>query len=322
MNGYMVFKLNPDQESFQQTIIRFLESLCSSERRRARIGATTADEAFWKGCSDLALFELFEDFESSSMIELGILSYECGKHLATEDIAAAIFLGTFLPARDNTYKKSFGALGENCLTGFGISMNNSIDFVPGYAKRVIFSDQTFSSFSGFNIHDHGQQHSSLDITRTYSRFVNKKGISISSPELVRTGLFTLRACEISGICAAVIEMTRNYCLTRKQFGVEIGAFQAVQQQLADIYVKSEGSWALSQFAAWSYDHSPEQRVRASYAALNYAISEASNIIETTIQLHGGIGFTWEHDLHLYLRRAKLHVALFGTNWDHSEALLT
>ncbi len=115
---------------------------------------------------------------------------------------------------------------------------------------------------------------------------------------------TLIASEISGCLSRAIEMTVEYVKTREQFGVPVGGFQAVQQRLADMYVSSESVAALTRFASWSATASPEQFGMASLAALQRALSLGPEVLEGAIQLHGGIGFTHEFDLHLYLRRVK------------------
>jgi alkylation response protein AidB-like acyl-CoA dehydrogenase len=117
-------------------------------------------------------------------------------------------------------------------------------------------------------------------------------------------LQVLWAQELSGIAAAVVALTSEYVKTRTQFGKQIGSFQAVQHTLSDMYSRAEASRSLSQFAAWSLAAKQDQGELAGRAALAFATKEVPAIVESAIQLHGGIGFTWEHDLHLYLRRAQ------------------
>jgi alkylation response protein AidB-like acyl-CoA dehydrogenase len=116
-------------------------------------------------------------------------------------------------------------------------------------------------------------------------------------------------------------MTVEYAKTRQQFGAAIGSFQAIQQKIAQCYAHSESLTSLSQFASWSAAHSPHQRTLTSQAAILAATEFGPMICETAIQAHGGIGFTWEYDLHLYLRRAKLIEAAFGLNEDRARALV-
>lgn len=130
---------------------------------------------------------------------------------------------------------------------------------------------------------------------------------------MRTGLMLLKACEISGACERVVEITRDYVCTRKQFAVPVGGFQAVQHGLAEMHLQSESLASLAGFGAWALENSKEQAEMASQAAIMYACEVGPLIVEKAIQFHGGIGFTWEYDLHLYLRRVRSSAALFSPN---------
>jgi alkylation response protein AidB-like acyl-CoA dehydrogenase len=121
--------------------------------------------------------------------------------------------------------------------------------------------------------------------------------------------------------ARVVEMTADYLKTREQFGVPVGAFQAVQQRIADAYAASESLGALCRFAAWSVVSSPEQRPLTARAAIAHAAEVGPTVCEAAIQVHGGIGFTWEYDLHLFLRRAKAIQAAFPMNAERVASLL-
>mgnify|MGYP001193121216 CR=1 FL=1 len=113
------------------------------------------------------------------------------------------------------------------------------------------------------------------------------------------------AAELVGITDRVLELTLEYVKLRKQFGVEIASFQSVQHRLADMYVFYESLAALTRFAAYSAQSSPEQFCFSANAASNYGLRQTPQIVEAAIQLFGGVGFTFEHVLHLYLRRAQL-----------------
>jgi alkylation response protein AidB-like acyl-CoA dehydrogenase len=132
----------------------------------------------------------------------------------------------------------------------------------------------------------------------------------------------LRAAQISGICDRVVGITADYVRQRKQFDVPVGGFQAVQHQLANAYLESESLAALTAFAGWAAAESPEQLALAAESAAVMALGKGSFVVETAVQLHGGIGFTWEYDLHLYLRRVKFLEALYGSGGAEVERLLS
>jgi alkylation response protein AidB-like acyl-CoA dehydrogenase len=123
------------------------------------------------------------------------------------------------------------------------------------------------------------------------------------------------------MCKAVERKALLHVADRKQFGVAIGSFQAVQHALADMHVWVEAMDSLALFAAWALDNSPEQREFAAAAATRIALQKGMFFLERAIQVHGGIGFTWEYDIHLYLRRLMLFRALLKPGAEQDSRLL-
>jgi alkylation response protein AidB-like acyl-CoA dehydrogenase len=111
------------------------------------------------------------------------------------------------------------------------------------------------------------------------------------------------ALEAVGIAAKALELGVEYASTREQFGRKIGVYQAVSHQLADTYVETELSRSLAYWAAWCVAEGDEQAPVAAAGAKAFATDAAVAACERSIQVHGGIGFTWEHVLHEYYKRA-------------------
>jgi alkylation response protein AidB-like acyl-CoA dehydrogenase len=134
------------------------------------------------------------------------------------------------------------------------------------------------------------------------------------------------AAEQVGTAARLLDMTLAYVRERVQFGKPIGAFQAVQHKVADMALDLERATAATYYAAMTVDAGDGDRHRAVHVAKAAAGRAAHRCATEAIQLHGGIGFTWEHDLHLYIRRALAAESLLGTpSWHHDrlgELLLT
>ncbi len=119
------------------------------------------------------------------------------------------------------------------------------------------------------------------------------------------------ALDSVGLCTRLIAMTTAYAKQREQFGRAIGSFQAVKHQLADMLVQTEAAQVLTADAV-SFIAQPRGAADvAASMAKEYAVVVGSEVAGASLQLHGGIGYTWEHDLHIYLKRAKLNLALFG-----------
>jgi alkylation response protein AidB-like acyl-CoA dehydrogenase len=124
------------------------------------------------------------------------------------------------------------------------------------------------------------------------------------------------AIEMVGTCQTIFEMTLQYAKDRQQFGVPIGSFQAVKHKLADMYVALERARACAYFAATTIAEDDPRRSLATSMAKAAAGDAQRLIAQEGIQIHGGIGYTWEHDLHLYVKRAKVGDAMLGTASEH------
>ena len=125
------------------------------------------------------------------------------------------------------------------------------------------------------------------------------------------------AAEMVGTARRLFAMTLAYAKERVQFDVPIGSFQAVQHKLADMSLDVERAWSAVYYAAMAIDAQDDDRHRATHVAKAAAGEAATRAAKDGIQIHGGIGFTAEHELHLFMRRAFASAALLGTTgWHH------
>jgi alkylation response protein AidB-like acyl-CoA dehydrogenase len=138
--------------------------------------------------------------------------------------------------------------------------------------------------------------------------------SISTAELVRwTALGLALACaDLVGIMRGATKLASDYAEARHQYGKAVGSFQAIQHLLADAFVLMEGSRSVALHAAWAVDAlSPAEALESASIAKAYCARSAQTVCETSIQVHGGIGNTWECLAHIYLRRALVSADLLG-----------
>ena len=119
------------------------------------------------------------------------------------------------------------------------------------------------------------------------------------------------AAEAVGGARWCLDATVAYAKTREQFGRPIGSFQALKHRMADMYVAVETAASTAEHAAWVAAHQPDQLPLVAAAAKVYCADAYAYVAQETIQLHGGIGFTWEHDAHLHLKRAWSTRQLLG-----------
>jgi alkylation response protein AidB-like acyl-CoA dehydrogenase len=126
--------------------------------------------------------------------------------------------------------------------------------------------------------------------------------------------------EMTGGMQRTLELTVAYAKTRKQFGKPIGIFQAVQHLCADMYLETESSRSATYYAAWALEENIPDAAAAVSVAKMYASDASRNVGNHGIQVHGGMGFTWENDIHLYYRRAKASETMLGDAAFHRERI--
>ena len=127
------------------------------------------------------------------------------------------------------------------------------------------------------------------------------------------------AAEMLGTTRWLLQHTIEYASERVQFDRPIGSFQAIQHKIADMALAYEEAWSAVYYAAICIDEGDDDRHRAAHVAKIMAGVAATRAAKDGIQVHGGIGYTWEHDLHLYIRRAYASEHLFGTsNWHRDQ----
>jgi alkylation response protein AidB-like acyl-CoA dehydrogenase len=119
------------------------------------------------------------------------------------------------------------------------------------------------------------------------------------------------AAESTGVAQRALEMAVEYAKDRKQFGRPIGSYQAVSHRCAQMLLETENSRSLVYGAAWAAGAEPESLPVAASMAKAYASDAGWRVPHASIQAHGGIGFTWEHDLHFFLKRGRANAAMLG-----------
>ena len=130
----------------------------------------------------------------------------------------------------------------------------------------------------------------------------------------------LLASEQLGIAQWCLDSAVRYLLERRQFGRLIGSYQALKHRAADLFIEVETARAVARYAADSWASLSDDRVIASAIAQAYCSDVAVHAAQECVQLHGGIGFTWEHPAHLYIKRAKADQVALGSPGDHRSTL--
>jgi alkylation response protein AidB-like acyl-CoA dehydrogenase len=162
-------------------------------------------------------------------------------------------------------------------------------------------------------------HVRLDSVRvSRDRVLGDPGTRSAAPQLrraIQVATVAL-ALEIVGTAQTVFDVTLEYAKQREQFGVPIGSFQAIKHKFADMMISLERARSTGYFAALTIAEDDARRTTASSVAKAAAGDCQRLLAKEGIQIHGGIGYTWEHDMHLYVKRMKSGEPLFGTSSSH------
>jgi alkylation response protein AidB-like acyl-CoA dehydrogenase len=144
--------------------------------------------------------------------------------------------------------------------------------------------------------------------------IGSLGDAIPPPAMARfqARALALTSADLVGLMTAAVDAAVTHARNRVQFGVPIGSFQAVQQLAADQLVTLEGCRSLTEYAAWATDHlDVDQALVAAHSANAYCSRAGRTVCEAVIQIHGGMGITWDSMAHVYLKRALVDAMLFG-----------
>lgn len=291
------------------------------------------------------------------IVDLAVLFEEMGYALAPSPLLSTMVAGLALATRGTDEQKErwlrplaageargtlalFDAGTTAAIGGFEMEAKADGDGVVLDGEKVLVMDAAGADFFLVATSD-GRRHlvergadgvdvgaeSSIDPTRRLHS-VRFDGVRVA-PEATLSGgqadyLPVLwRACvalsaESTGVAQRTLEMAVEYAKERKQFDRPIGSYQAVSHRCAQMLLETENSRSAVYGAAWAADAEPESLPLAASMAKAYASDAGWRVPDAAIQVHGGIGFTWEHDLHFFLKRGRANAATFGDARWHRE----
>jgi len=352
----MEFGLSESQEFLKDSARKFFAGECpSSEMRRLMETDTAYDATLWSKITDQGytgiIFPEAYGGVGLGKVELMLLMEEAGHTLlpgpffSTVVLAGSVLDAMGTPAHKNQYLapicrgevRATVALVEATsswnpqdvqlnatggkLTGEKLFVTDAAiaDFLIVVARNGVFAVD--SKARGLKI----SPMATMDLTRKpyVVEFNNTPAEQIgSSTDLPRAFDIATAAlaAEMVGGMQRTLEITVEYAKTRKQFGKPIGMFQAVQHQCADMYLETESSRSAVYYAGWALEENSPDAATAVSIAKMYASDAARTVGNRGIQIHGGMGFTWENDLHLYYRRAKASETAFGDATFHRERI--
>jgi alkylation response protein AidB-like acyl-CoA dehydrogenase len=330
----MRFDLSESQQILKNTARKFLQAECPMAEVR-RIGETAAahDPALWnkiaaQGWTGI-IFPEEHDGLGLGMVELAATMEEMGRALVPGAYLATVPMAGVLLDRAASDEQKRKYLAPICRGEARATVAEGNRFVQdaGVADFVLWAGHgEIRLFPAAAVT--ARPMAALDLTRRlYEVEATGQGELVASGVNAQAALDYMHgvatvalAAEMLGGMQRMLEITVEYAKTRKQFGKPIGQFQAVQHLCADMYLMVEATRSAAYYAAYALEQKlPEAREAVSIAKAyaSDAYREAGN---RAIQVHGGMGFTWENDLHLYYRRAKASEILFGDAAFHRERI--
>jgi alkylation response protein AidB-like acyl-CoA dehydrogenase len=321
----MDFTLSPDQELLRDTARQLMQGECPPTLVRAYIDDPTAADPLWQHVRDFAALGdgpltdlcLFAEetgyvaapgpfFSTAALFAplLGALGHELLPAVLSGEVTGTVGMagadGVWQPNDDPV--KTFVPGADRVDWVAMVSAGPVVALVESPPTRqVVTVDFTRRVFE-VEARSHGEAAQPVD------------------PELLETVIeraTVVLSAEMVGTARRLFDMTLAYAKERVQFDVPIGSFQAIQHKLADMALDLERATSAVAYAAMTIDAKDAERHRAVHVAKSAAGSAAKRAAKDGIQIHGGIGYTWEHDLHLFIRRAYASEHLLGTSdWHH------
>jgi alkylation response protein AidB-like acyl-CoA dehydrogenase len=323
----MDFGLTDDQRDIQRTARDLLAERATFARVREHAEASTTDTALWRelcelGWPGIAISEA-NGGQGLGTIELSILSEELGRVVAPVPFLASAMAACVVEQAGSDEQR------ERWLPGLasGETIGALARAVDGTAELVISGAEADVFVL---VEDDGSGRllaaqeaevskvAAIDPTRSAARVSAADGageqLEDGCPGLGRA--LVAVSSELVGVSERALEMTVAYVKDRKQFGVPVGAFEAVSHRCAQMLLETEQARSLAAFAAWSADADPDSLAEAAAMAKAAASQAGREVTAGAIQMHGGIGFTWEADVHWLFKRAQLDAALLGGAGRH------
>ena len=316
----MDFELSEEQQMLREVSRSMLATACPAELVRS-IDATGADldEKLWQRGCELGWTSLMVPEElggsGQGLVELCLVAEEIGRAAAPGP-----FLETALAAAAAAAGGAPTDLVEQLSEGHtrgSVAESRELVHAAGSASVILVPDRHPRLVQVSN----PVRRTTIDCSRGwYSVDLDGESgtvpLSLTDPEWWRDAMTLLTAADALGVGEQLLAMTVGYTSVRRQFGRPIGSFQAVKHKAAEMLIVLKGVRASVYRAAMALDaHAADAPLWTSVAKA-YASEGIAELAGTALQLHGGIGFTWEHDLHLFLRRARVDAAVWGDAPTH------
>jgi alkylation response protein AidB-like acyl-CoA dehydrogenase len=323
----MNFDYSDDQQAIKSTAHDFLASRFKPEKLRELAEAGEYDDAIWGEIAGLGWPGIFIDDahggQELGQVELTIVQEELGYTLAPTPFFSNAAAGLMVAHGGSDAQR------DRWLPGIASGEERGTVGVASYGPAlvpdadtagliVLIENGTATAYEASDVDV--ERVDTIDSTRRFFRAEPSgageplEGDVDGAVQRIQIAL----AAELVGVAQRTMEMAVEYAKERQQFGRPIGAYQAVSHRCAQMLLETEGARACALYASWVADNEPESLPLAASMAKAYASDAGWGVTASALQVHGGIGFTWEHDLHFFLKRARTDGALFGSAREHRD----
>ena len=317
----MDFDLTEDQKEIKSTARSLLTARSPWEKVRAASEGGKYDPALYSEVSELGWpgIAVAEEYGGQGLgsVELAVLLEELGYACAASPFLSTAAAASVIQAHGSDDQRS------RWLPGLA-----SGEQTAGIGTRELAADAADAAVIVRIEPDGGvtllarddadvEELQTVDGTRRTARITGGDGESLGGGA---DRVYAAIAAEVVGLSQRALDMTLEYVKDRKQFGVPVGSFQAVGHRCAEMLRHVESARSTAYFAAWAVDADPERLPEAAALAAAAAADGGREVTASAIQAHGGIGFTWEADVHWMYKRAQLDAQLLGGSRRHRAAL--
>ena len=343
------FELSPDQVALQEAAGDLLDGRAGHDQVRAHLDSGQPyDERLWRALAEQGWLGIALPEDQGgvglSWVEAAVLLEQVGRHTAPVPFLPSLLALTVLAAADEPPADLIAGLVSGALIGcVGWSahsgalrladagphpqLSGRIGPVEGAAVADVAVVVARDSVFAVDLAQVGRPRvePAMDGTRVLSwlTFDATPAVWLGGSDLA-AALLDLGAvgasAEMLGGSGRVLEMAVQYAKDRVQFDQPIGSFQAIKHRCADMVVDVEGMRSATWYAAWALSADDPDASAAASTAKVWTTDAAKRVMASGLQVHGGIGFTWEHDLHLYMKRSQFDRLSYGDAVYHRERL--
>lgn len=323
----MDFGLSEDQREIQRTARELLSDRARWERVREHAENRRSDEALWKELCELGWpgIAVAEEYGGQGLgaVALSVLCEELGRVVAPVPFLPTVLAATLVEHAGEPEQRERwlpGLASGKLLGALGVARDGVAELVVGGAQGGVAQGGVIVLLEGDSARVLEAAEAdiepveAIDPTRSAARISTdpRAGETLTGDVAgaVDRALIAV-ASELVGVSERALEMTLEYVKERRQFGVPVGSYQAVSHRCAQMLLDTEKARSLSAFAAWTADADPLKLAEAAAMAKAAASDAGREVTAGAIQAHGGIGFTWEADVHWLYKRAQIDAAWLG-----------